>query len=184
MPRRLVGERVLLRGPVPTDADDRLAAGFDHEVVLLQGGEPSQFTQPMTREWADRWYERMATDENPWAWMIEHEGRHVGSVRLHNHVPLDRKASYAIGLNSSGLLGRGLGTEVTRLVLDFAFTPEPDGADLHRVELRVLDFNGRGIGCYRRCGFVEEGREREASFVDGAWRDYLLMAVLETDPRA
>ena len=68
-------------------------------------------------------------------------------------------------------------------MLDFAFTPEPDGAGLHRVELRVLDFNLHGVSCYRRCGFVDEGREREAAFVDGHWRDYLVMAVLETDPR-
>jgi RimJ/RimL family protein N-acetyltransferase len=178
-----VGDRVVLRGPVPSDADDRLAFGFDPEVILLQGGEPSQFAQPMTRQWADRWYERMVTDENPWAWMIEFEGRHVGSARLYDHVQMDRKASYAVALNSSALLGQGLGTEVTRLVLDFAFRPEADGAGLHRVGLRVLDFNQRGIACYRRCGFVEEGREREAAFVDGAWRDYVVMGVLEHDLR-
>jgi RimJ/RimL family protein N-acetyltransferase len=184
LPRRLVGERVVLRGPVPADADDRLAAGFDPEVVLLQGGEPSQFREPMTREWADRWYERMVADDNPWGWMVEFEGRHVGSARLCDHVPVDRKANYAVALNSSALLGRGLGTEVTRLVLDFAFGPEPNGAGLHRVELRVLDFNRRGIACYRRCGFVEEGRERQAAFVDGVWRDYVVMGVLEDDPRS
>jgi RimJ/RimL family protein N-acetyltransferase len=181
--RRLEGPRVVLRGPEPSDADDRLAAGFDPMVVLLQGGEPSEFTAPMTREWADGWYRRMVADPNPWAWMIEYGGRHVGSARLHNHVPMDRKASYAIALNSSELLGQGLGTEVTRLVLDFAFSPEPDGAGLHRVELRVLDFNVRGIRCYRSCGFVEEGREREAAFVDGAWRDHIVMGILESDPR-
>jgi RimJ/RimL family protein N-acetyltransferase len=178
-----VGERVVLRAPVPSDADDRLAAGFDPEVVLLQGGEPADFEAPMTREWAVSWYGRMVADDNPWAWMVEFEGRHIGSARLFDHVPVDRKASYAVALNSSALLGRGLGTEVTRLVLDFAFRLEPDGAGLHRVELRVLDFNQRGIACYRRCGFVEEGRQRQATFVDGAWRDYVAMAVLEHDPR-
>lgn len=183
VPRRLVGERVVLRGPIPSDAEDRLAAGFDPEVVLLQGGEPSQFTEPMTREWAAAWYERMASDRNPWAWMIEYESRHVGSARLFDHVALDRKARYAIGLNSSGLLGRGLGTEVTRLVLHFAFRAPPDGAGLHRVELQVLEYNVRGIACYRRCGFVEEGRQREATYVDGAWHDDILMAVIEHQPR-
>ena len=171
----------MLRGPVPSDANDRLAAGFDREVIRLQGGEPSDYTEPMTRAWADQWYERLAADENPWAWMIEHEGSQVGTARLYNPVHVDRKATYAVALNSSAQLGQGLGTEVTRLVLDFAFTPEPDGAGLHRVELRVLDFNLRGIGCYRRCGFIEEGRERDAAFVDGAWRDYVVMAILESD---
>jgi RimJ/RimL family protein N-acetyltransferase len=78
----------------------------------------------------------------------------------------------------SSLRSPGLG------VLDFAFTPEPEGAGLHRVELRVLDFNLRGIGCYRRCSVIEEGGERDAAFVDGAWLDYMVMAILETDRRA
>jgi len=55
------------------------------------------------------------------------------------------------------LLGQGLGTEVTRVVLDFAFGP----LALHRVGLRVLAYNRRAIGCYEKCGFQEEGRERE-----------------------
>jgi RimJ/RimL family protein N-acetyltransferase len=115
-------------------------------------------------------------DENPWAWMIEYDGRHAGTARLHNHVPIDRKASYAVGLNSSGLLGQGLGTEVTRLVLDFAFTSEPEGAGLHRVELRVLDFNLRGVGCYRRCGSLtrDASGRRPSSMATGvttsSWR--------------
>src|SRR5205085_1121948 len=92
VPRRLVGKRVLLRGPVTSDADDRLAAGFDREVIRLQGGEPSDFTEPMTRAWADQWYERLAADENPWSWMIEHEGSQVGTARLYNPVHVDRKA--------------------------------------------------------------------------------------------
>ena len=98
VPQRLIGERVVLRGPVPSDADDRLAAGFDREVVRLQGGEPSEFSAPMTRRWADNWYERMVADDNPWAWMIEYGGRHVGTARLYNSVPIDRKASYAVAL--------------------------------------------------------------------------------------
>jgi hypothetical protein len=59
----------------------------------------------------------MVADENPWAWMIEYDRRHVGTARLYNHVAIDRKAAYAVALNSSGLLGRGLGTEVTRSCL-------------------------------------------------------------------
>lgn len=50
---------------------------------------------------------------------------------------------------------------------------------LHRVDLRVLSYNRRAIACYRRCGFVEEGVERESAYVSGAWYDDLMMSVLE-----
>jgi RimJ/RimL family protein N-acetyltransferase len=53
----------------------------------------------------------------------------------------------------------------------------------HRVELEVLAFNLRAIQCYKRCGFVEEGRKRKACFSDGEYRDVVIMAILKEDFR-
>jgi len=52
---------------------------------------------------------------------------------------------------------------------------------LHGVGLEVYDFNPRAIACYRKCGFVEEGRPRDAPLWEGRWHDALLMSVLSTD---
>ena len=49
---------------------------------------------------------------------------------------------------------------------------------LHRVDLRVLSYNERAIRCYRACGFIEEGRERESARVGKAWYDDIIMGVL------
>ena len=68
----------------------------------------------------------------------------------------------------------GLGRQAVRLVLAHAFGP----LGLHRVGLRVIAFNTRAIRCYRACGFIEEGREREAAQVGGAWHDDIIMGVL------
>ena len=38
---------------------------------------------------------------------------------------------------------------------------------LHRVALTVFEFNERAIRSYEKCGFVVEGRAREAIFRDG-----------------
>ena len=62
----------------------------------------------------------------------------------------------------------------TRLVLQYGF----EVVGLHRIDLRVLAYNERAIACYRRCGFVEEGRERDAALIDGEWHDDVIMAVL------
>jgi hypothetical protein len=65
----------------------------------------------------------------------------------------------------------------TRLLLRYAF----DVIGLHRVELEVYDFTARAVASYLKCGFVEEGRKRDALRWDGQWRDALLMAALRTD---
>jgi ribosomal-protein-alanine N-acetyltransferase len=54
---------------------------------------------------------------------------------------------------------------------------------LHRVDMRVLTFNRRAIGCYEKCGFVHEGVERESVWIDGAWTDDMRMGILEDEYR-
>src|ERR687893_200076 len=65
------------------------------------------------------------------------------------------RASFAIGIFEAGGRNRGLGTEMTRLVLGYAF----EVMKLHRVSLRVLAYNHRAIASYEKCGFVREGVE-------------------------
>ena len=49
------------------------------------------------------------------------------------------------------------------------------------MDLRVLAINERAIACYRRCGFVEEGREREAARIGDEWHDDIIMGILAHD---
>jgi RimJ/RimL family protein N-acetyltransferase len=142
------------------------------------GGSPKvDAPTAMTYDDAEAWFAALTSDPNPLHWAIEVDGRFVGTARLHGLDETDRRARYAIGLLATDLLGRGIGTEVTRTLLAYAFRD----LGLHRVDLRVLAFNTRAIACYARCGFVEEGREREAAYVDGAWHDDVIMGVLDRE---
>jgi [ribosomal protein S5]-alanine N-acetyltransferase len=47
--------------------------------------------------------------------------------------------------------------------------------------LHVIDDNERAITCYRRCGFVEEGRLRDSIEIAGRWHDDIVMAILADD---
>lgn len=58
----------------------------------------------------------------------------------------DNKARHAIGIFDPNYWALGIGTEVTHLVLDCAF----NGLGLHRVDLRVLEYNTRAIRCYEK----------------------------------
>ena len=70
--------------------------------------------------------------------------------------------------------GKGYGTEATELMLAHAFTR----LALHRVALTVFEYNARAIRSYEKCGFVVEGRAREAIFRDGRFWDEIHMSVL------
>ncbi|MBA3449678.1 MAG: GNAT family N-acetyltransferase [Chloroflexia bacterium] len=70
--------------------------------------------------------------------------------------------------------GRGFGTDILETLLDACF----DGWGVHRIGVRVEAGNARAMALYRRHGFREEGRLREAAFRDGQHADILLFSLL------
>ncbi len=168
----LKGPRVILRRPVPADVETRFAIGRHPEVVRGYGVsfDPDR---PFTRLDAER--EVAFVADQPFAWAIDVDG-FIGHVRFHGIDAHDRRAALAIGIEDPRRLGRGYGTETVCLALTFAFS-----SGLHRISVRVLASNARAIACYHRCGFVEEGREREAALVDGRWQDDVIMGLLDRE---
>jgi [ribosomal protein S5]-alanine N-acetyltransferase len=167
----LSGKSVTLRAPKPDDVADRLALGRAPEVVRMFGGDPNA-VPTLTEEAAKRWVDGLAA--HPHAWAVEHEGRLLGEIRLDDLDQHDRRARLAVGLYDPAKLGIGLGREAIRLVLKHAFGK----LGLHRISLRVVDYNIRAIRCYRACGFVEEGRESEAASVADERHDDVIMGLL------
>jgi RimJ/RimL family protein N-acetyltransferase len=168
----LKGLCLMLRRPVLDDVEARLAIGRHAEVVRAYGRsfDPAE---RFTREHAERSIAFLI--DQPYAWVID-VGGFIGRVRFHNVDSHDRRAALAIGIEDPARLDRGLGTEALRLALGFGFA-----TGLHRVSVRVLASNARAIACYRKCGFVEEGREREAALVEGGWQDDLIMGLLDRE---
>lgn len=168
----LKGRCVTLRRPVLNDIGARLAIGRHAEIVRAYGRSFDP-VERFTREHAERSIAFLI--DQPYAWVID-VGGFIGHVRFHNFDGHDRRAGLAIGIEDPARLGRGLGTEALRLALGFGFA-----TGLHRVSVRVLASNARAIACYRKCGFLEEGREREAAFVEGGWQDDLIMGLLDRE---
>jgi [ribosomal protein S5]-alanine N-acetyltransferase len=174
----LRGPRVVLRAPDVRDVDAIRRLGVDPEIERLFG-QHAEARRELSQAEAEAFYLAQIRDSNPLRWVLEFEGAFVGTARLHSVEKTDRRAAFAIGILSRDHLGRGLGTEATCLVLEHAF----EILGLHRVSVRVLSFNERALACYRRCGFVEEGRERESAFFEGGWYDDVIMGVLADEYR-
>jgi [ribosomal protein S5]-alanine N-acetyltransferase len=69
--------------------------------------------------------------------------------------------------------GRGLMREALHAALADVFGPR---VALHRVQANARPENERSLRLLDRLGFVREGLAREYLFIDGAWRDHLMMA--------
>jgi [ribosomal protein S5]-alanine N-acetyltransferase len=173
----LRGDRVILRGFVASDIDDRLRHPIDPE-------EEDGYGSSWRREWhGERYHTRehllaLSTRPDPgvYEWTVEHDGHSIGHAGL--RVDADQHgATFTVGLFVAGLRGRGLGREITRLVLSWAFGE----LGVHRVELEVLAFNHPAINCYLACGFRQEGVRREAVLYPDGWQDLILMGLLRSE---
>jgi ribosomal-protein-alanine N-acetyltransferase len=167
---RLVGERVVLRPAAAADVAARAGLGRHAEILRMFGATEPE-SPSMTRDEAEAWVAARGAD-GVVEWIVDAEGRFLGAARLHS---FDRAggAKYAIGLLDPDRLGKGFGTEATRLVLDYAFGQ----LGLERVTVAVLEFNHRAMRCYRRCGFRPTGRVVGAAVVDGESYDDIVMEV-------
>jgi RimJ/RimL family protein N-acetyltransferase len=184
--------RLILRQPVPADLQARLAIPPDPEEHRMYGGsgEPPPLSTNeagaglhdlSSQDLAQRrgfiiaalvWPDGTPTDEP--------DGRNIGGIALHRIDWRDRRATLAIGIFDRRFWSNGYGSEAIRLLLGYAF----DTLRLHRVGLRVLEYNARAIRAYEKCGFVQEGVERESALVDGRWYNDVMMGILDSEYRA
>ncbi len=88
-----------------------------------------------------------------------------------------RTAAFGIIIGEADCRGKGFGTEVTRLMLDYAFT----ALGLHSVMLTTDSFNLAGQAAYRKAGFKEFGRRRQCSFLGGELLDVVYMDCLASE---
>jgi RimJ/RimL family protein N-acetyltransferase len=152
-----------------SDVDARQALGTNAEVQRGFGASHPR-TGPISRQAAEAWVNALG-GEGSVEWVVEADGSFLGNARLHSFE--SSEARYAVGFHDPARLGRGYGTEVTTLVLGYAFGE----LGLQRVNLAVLEDNERAIRCYRRCGFRNVGRVHAAAIVDGEPLDDLVMAI-------
>lgn len=163
------GNRIILRALRETDRSVVVESHRDPEFLRLVGAD----REDIDIKNASNVFEQALADPSYWA--ITENRRCIGTAFLHSLVKNDRRARYAIGIFEPTDWGKGLGAETTRLVLDFAFRQ----LGLHRVDVRVLEYNERAIRCYEKCGFVREHSERESAWVNGRWHNDLIMGILE-----
>lgn len=167
----LVGQRVSLRTPRPGDqaALERLRA--DPEIDHYMGVDPGTgllwrqvFLGENSGSMADLVIAGLG-DDAP-----------IGLISLWDRSIPHQAAELSIWIGEGHRNG-GNGTEALRLALRHAF----GALGLHKIYLRVLEYNVRAIRTYEKCGFLIEGTLREEMKVQGRWHSLIYMGLLADD---
>jgi RimJ/RimL family protein N-acetyltransferase len=165
----LQGERVLLRAFRPDDLEVLTEWQNDVETELLSGGAPPR---PTTRESMAELWERISKDRGGAAFIIEADGKAIGHCGLFNDDVEARRIELGITIGDKDRWGKGYGTEIVNLLVDYAFRMR----NIRKVHLSALANNPRAIASYTKAGFVEEGRQRAHAWSGGEYVDLVHMA--------
>jgi RimJ/RimL family protein N-acetyltransferase len=170
-----VGQKVALgvfhRGLLPLE----LRWVNDLEVLRTDGVEP----RLTTREAQAASYDRISTDPSRIHFAVyeRDSSRPVGMTNLRDIDHYEGTAEFGVTIGEKECWGRGYGTEATLLTLDYGFSV----LGLHNIWLDVVAYNERGIRAYRRAGFREIGRRRQAHRFGGRRYDVIWMDCLATE---
>ena len=169
------GERVAL-GPLRRELLPRYTA-------WINAFEAQRFVAPIPRPWTleqeERWYDDVTSAASGVVFTIytRPELQPIGTTSLNGIDHRNRTAEFGILIGEPDARGRGLGTETTRLMLDYAFA----ALGLRNVMLRVLAINHAGMRAYANAGFREFGRRRQAQLMGGKGVDIVYMDCLASE---
>jgi diamine N-acetyltransferase len=170
----LVGERVALGPPARAQVPNYQRWFNDFQTMRTQG-EPGP--APQTAEGMDPWYDGHMSGQPDITWFSVYElatWRHIGFTELKDIDWTNRRAELTLMVGEPDCRGRGYGTEMVRLTLDYGFT----ALGLHSVMLTLAEYNVAGRRAYERAGFREFGRRREAWRLGGRLWDEIYMDCL------
>lgn len=101
---------------------------------------------------------------------------YLGQISLQSIDHLSRQAELALVIAPEHW-GKGAGREAIQLMLRHAFFD----LNLNRVWLKAFAEHGRALHLYEKAGFVKEGVLRQDAFLEGRYRDTVIMSALRED---
>jgi len=173
----VVGERVAL-GPLRRD----LAASYArwmNQLEVRRGLDQMSIATPQSQEkWVVENIEKGARREPQAVEFTVYDctdSTAIGTAGLFGIAHAHGTAEFGIAIGERR--GQGLGTEATRLVLDFAFHV----LQLRNVLLEALEWNVAGLTAYERAGFRRVGVRRGARMSRGRPTDLVIMDAVPDD---
>ena len=171
--KKLVGERIYLS---PRSSED-----VERFTEWLNDFETTDYTgrsgQLLTIEGEREYIQKNSNPEATFVIVTLEEDQMIGTVGLEEIDAINRTATLGIFIGEKQYRNQGYGTEAIQLILDYGF----NYLNLQNIKLDLMEFNERGLACYKKCGFREYGRRRKCKYVNGKYYDSIEMDVLKEE---
>ncbi|OZU87515.1 GNAT family N-acetyltransferase [Virgibacillus indicus] len=164
---RLEGQKVVLRPFKVEDFPSIEECLTDPEVIKLTGSD-SEFDRDLVIQWYKTRNEQ--PDRLDLAIVDRFQDILVGEAVINLYDEKNNSMNFRILIGPRGR-DRGLGSEATRLIIDFVFK----STMIHQLTLSVFDFNPRARHVYEKVGFVIDSIDEKDLEFEGEWIDSINM---------
>ncbi|WP_454052761.1 GNAT family N-acetyltransferase [Clostridium sp. Marseille-Q7071] len=171
--RKIVGENCYL-SPIDAQGADKVAKWSNDMEVAIRTGDASDM---ISYEVQKGYLENM--NNNGYAFYIVRKDNDeaVGIGRLMRVDLINRRATLGMFIGEKSCWNIGIGTEATKLILDFGFNI----INLNNIMIETFSFNERAIQACKKCGFKEIGRRRKAIIYGKKQYDEVYMDILSEE---
>ncbi len=167
--RKLTGKKCFLSPMSPDDAEIYARWLNDMEVVRFLTMASSVINVGKER----KILEELAGNHNYGIVTLE-DDKLIGTCGLVNMDSVNRSAEIGIFIGDKAYWHQGYGSEAMTLLMDYGFRY----LNIHNIFLQVYSFNENAVECYRKLGFREVGRRRQAVYRDMTFHDVIFMDIL------
>ncbi len=169
----LRGQKVTLRPPAEGDPPRFAAWLADPEVTRYLGGGLGAFSV----EQEEMYFKAMAESKDDVLWVIEAEGRAIGSTRIAQIDWHNGHGHTGTFIGDKSAWRKGYGSETMALRTEYAFRQ----LNLHKLSTGAFMENEPSKHALLKAGYREVGIERQHFWRDGRWHDRWLAEVLREE---
>ncbi len=134
------------------------------------------YQKPFTREGHLNWLRTMIDTGKGYQFIVcENEtDRPIGCTYVRDYDKEHNKIEYGMFLGEKTETGKGISAQIVRMTLDYCF----EDLKIHKVFCRIFADNIPSIKGCERGGFRREAYLEDEVFVDGRYRDMVLLAAI------
>jgi len=172
--RKLIGEKCYL-SPLNGSETEKVAKWSNNMEVAIRTGDISDM---ITYEVQRQYLQNMNSSTGYAFYIIRKEDDEVVGVgRLMRVNFINRNAIMGMFIGEGSDRNQGVGTEATKLLLDFGFNV----LNLRNIMIETYSFNEPAMKTCKKCGFKEIGRRRKSIIYGKNEYDEVFMDILNEE---
>jgi len=171
--RKITGQRLYL-SPMNTGDTEIYTKWLNDETVAANIG---QYRKVVSLETEQKYLDNAVSGGQNYAIVLLNGDKLIGNISLFDENAINRTATLGLFIGDEENRNKGYGAEAIKLILSYGFNT----LNLINIMLTVDSDNTRAIACYKKAGFREIGRRRNAVYKNGQTVDMIYLDILNNE---